>query len=278
MQEYGVNIFNSISTKSALKKILKKKYITVNKTLATSATFIKSGDRIVLSIPKKVVRKKELILALKVLFEDDHLALIHKPPGILVSGNSFKTISNALTQNLKGSTLTDAITSQPVHRLDFGTTGILLIGKTRGSIRALNKCFERKEIKKTYYAITIGNMSPQRTITSDIEGKKSISSYQVCASVRSHRFGKLNLIQLEPHTGRRHQLRKHLSLIGNPILGDVTYGKAPLILKGKGLYLHAYSLQFIHPFTHKEIHVVDELPRKFKKIFSSFEDNGSLII
>jgi 23S rRNA pseudouridine1911/1915/1917 synthase len=186
----------------------------------------------------------------------------------LVSGNSFKTIANALTQNIQQSNLPDATRPQPVHRLDYPTTGILLAGKTNSSIRALNKLFEDKEIKKTYYATTIGEMNDQGTITSEIDGKTSQSGYKLCESVLSKRFVKLNLVELTPQTGRRHQLRKHLSSIGNPILGDKEYGIERLILNGKGLYLHAYSLRFIHPFTNKEVFIKDELPQRFKKIFS----------
>ena len=193
--------------------------------------------------------------------------MIRKPAGILVSGNRFKTIANALAQNIKQSNLPDATTPQPVHRLDYPTTGILLVGKTRSSIRALNKMFEDNEIKKTYYAVTIGEMGLRRKIISKIDGKESQSNYTIKESVPSKKFGILNLVKLKPQTGRRHQLRKHLSSIGNPILGDKEYGIENLILNGKGLYLHAYSLKFTHPFTNKKVHIKDELPQRFKKIF-----------
>ena len=195
--------------------------------------------------------------------------MIHKPAGILVSGNSFKTIANALAQNIEQSNLPDATTPQPVHRLDYPTTGILLVGKTSSSIRALNKMFEDKKVKKTYYAVAIGAMDDQGKIISNIDGKKSQSNYTVSETVPSAKFGKLNLVKLKPQTGRRHQLRKHLSGIGNPILGDKEYGIENLILNGKGLYLHAYSLKFTHPFTFEKIHLKDELPEKFRKIFST---------
>ena len=266
-----MGIFNAVSTKSALKKALKKQYIRVNGEVASSATYIKGGERISLSILREVTSKKKLQLTLKVLYEDETLAAIHKPAGILVSGNSFKTIANALAQNLQKSTLPDATTAHPVHRLDYATTGILLIGKTSSSIRALNKLFENREIKKTYYAITIGEMKSKGPITSEINGKKAQSDLTLCESVTSKRFGKLNLVQLEPLTGRRHQLRKHLSGIGNPILGDKEYGMENLILQGKGLYLHAHSLQFTHPFSKKEISLNDELPKRFKRIFDHLE-------
>lgn len=216
---------------------------------------------------EEVSPKKKLIFPLEVLFEDDYLAVIHKPAGILVSGNGFKTIANALDQNIKRSNLPDATTPQPVHRLDFATTGILLVGKTSRSIRSLNKLFENREVAKTYYAVTIGEMNSRGKITSEIDGKQSQSNYRLCEFVPSLRFGKLNLVELHPETGRRHQLRKHLSSIGNPILGDKEYGIKNLILNGKGLYLHAYSLKFIHPITNEEIHLIDEFPQRFKKIF-----------
>lgn len=196
--------------------------------------------------------------------------MIHKPAGILVSGNHFKTIANALSQNINQSKLGDATIPQPVHRLDYGTTGILLIGKTRSSIRALNKMFEDKKIKKTYYAITIGEMEDRGKITSKIDGKKSQSNYIISSSVPSKKFGTLNLVKLIPITGRRHQLRIHMSKIGNPILGDKEYGIENLILNRKGLYLHAFSLKFIHPFTNEEVHLLDGLPQRFKNIFTDF--------
>lgn len=195
--------------------------------------------------------------------------MIHKPAGILVSGNSFKTIANALTQNVQRSNLPDATKPQPVHRLDYATTGVLLVGKTSSSIRALNSLFEDQKVEKIYYAITIGKMKDGGTITSEIDAKPSQSNYQLIESVVSNRFGKLNLVQLKPQTGRRHQLRKHLSGIGNPILGDKEYGIDNLILNGKGLYLHAYSLLFIHPFTNKQVYFKADFPPGFKKIFTS---------
>ena len=222
-----------------------------------------------LSTPEELTKTKQLLYPLKVLFEDDYLAMIHKPAGILVSGNSFKTITNALEQNLKASNCIDTTIPQPIHRLDYATTGILLVGKTNSSIRALNKLFENKAVKKTYYAITIGNMNSQGTISTEIDGKKSESIFGVCESVKSERFGKLNLVKLEPKTGRRHQLRIHLSSIKNPILGDPRYGINNLILEKKGMYLHAFSLEFIHPFTQEKIYFKDKLPKKFQKIFTS---------
>ncbi|NQY67833.1 MAG: RluA family pseudouridine synthase [Flavobacteriales bacterium] len=267
IQEYGVGIFEYVPTKSALKKALKKQFITVNDELANTATFILGGESIKLSIPENEAQKRKLIFPLKVIYEDEHLAVIHKPAGILVSGNSFKTIAKALPQNIKRSNLSDATRPQPVHRLDYATTGILLIGKTKSSIRSLNKLFEDKLIKKTYFAITIGTIKSSGQIALDVDDKPAVTKYSTINSVQSKRFDQLNLLELLPQTGRRHQLRKHLSSIGNSILGDKDYGMEGLILNGKGMYLHAYSLNFIHPFTKDAVSFIDDLPERFQKIF-----------
>tara|TARA_R110002051_G_scaffold81802_2_gene146143 strand:- start:23510 stop:24226 length:717 start_codon:yes stop_codon:yes gene_type:complete len=221
----------------------------------------------VCSIPEDTRVSKAFVFDLNVLFEDDYLALVHKPAGILVSGNTFKTVANALSQNLKRSTQVDVTSPKPVHRLDYATTGVLMVGKTSSSIRALNQSFEAKQITKTYFAVTIGRMPSNGCINEPIDDKASETNYTVIATVPSPRFGCLNLVQLHPKTGRRHQLRKHLSGIGHPILGDKDYGITGLILNGKGLYLHAHTLKFTHPSTNEVLTIIDGLPKRFVKLF-----------
>jgi len=267
MSDYAIGIFETCMTRAALKKVLKKDLIKVDGETATSATWINGGEEIVLTMPAAPEQKKRLIFPLQVLFEDEHLAVIHKPAGILVSGNGFKTIVHALPQNLNQSPLSDATLPQPVHRLDYATTGVLLVGKTSSSIRALNLQFQEKQVKKIYYAIAIGSLAPSGTISSSIDDKPADTHFEVLKTVPSPRFGQLSLLRIKLGTGRRHQIRKHLASIGNPILGDKDYGKEGLILNGKGLYLHAYSLSFEHPHTKKPITVESELPEKFGKLF-----------
>lgn len=269
IQEYAVGVFHTLPTKSSLKKAIKQQRVTVNNLVVSTAKFIIGGETIALIASKKEVLKKPFYCKLEVLFEDDYLAIINKPAGVLVSGNSFKTIDNALMNNLQKSTQKDAVPPKPVHRLDFPTTGILLIGKTANTIRILNKLFEEHKIQKTYLAVAIGKMRKEGIIESPIDKKSAYTAYKVLQTVASKRFQFLNLVQLTPKTGRRHQLRKHLSTIGNAILGDVQYGKAPFILKKKGLYLHASSLEFAHPITQEKMVVYKENPSKFDKIFNS---------
>ena len=267
LQEYGVGVFQRISTKSALKKAIKKKLILVDGVIAATATMIIGGETIVYQHPLENEIKTRLILKLDVVYEDEYLAVINKPAGILVSGNGFKTVANALVQNLHKSSATDAVNPQPVHRLDYATTGLLLVGKTSSVITSHNQLYENKKIEKEYFAVTIGGMDTVGTINSDIDGKPSKSSFEVLASIVSDRFSFLNLVKLSPHTGRRHQLRKHMLSIENPILGDATYFLTGLQLKGKGLYLHAKSLRFQHPVTNEEMYIESKLPKKFTKLF-----------
>ncbi|NND88437.1 MAG: RluA family pseudouridine synthase [Flavobacteriaceae bacterium] len=272
LQEYGVGIFQSCATKSALKKAIKANRITVNDRLAQTATIISGGEIIVYTpeIQKKSQRKFQL--ELQVIYEDEVLAAIHKPAGVLVSGNSFKTIANALAQNLTPSQYKDATQPHPVHRLDYATTGVLLIGKTKSSIRLLNKLFEENRVQKTYYAITMGSMSSNGSITDAIDGKPAHTNYEVASSVTSQRFGTLNLLRIRLESGRRHQIRKHLAGIGNPILGDRDYSEPSQLLKGKGMYLHAYSIAFPHPETNEHVTLIDPLPGRFGKIFPNYTD------
>lgn len=269
LQEYGVGIFKTVPTKSGIKKALKKELVFVNGQMASTALFINGGELIELYKTGEDSTFKQFEFPLEVLFEDNYLAIIYKPSGILVSGNSFATIDNALLQNLTKSNLFDAVRPRPVHRLDYPTSGLLLIGKTSSSIIALNKLFENKQIQKTYHAVSIGKMEQKGEIDSLIDSKNAFTSYKVVKTVSSERFNYLNLVELQPQTGRKHQLRKHILYIGSAILGDKEHYINGLILNGKGLYLHASTLKFTHPFTKEQLVVTKELPKKFKKIFDS---------
>lgn len=266
-QEYSVGVFNTIPTKSGIKKAIKKGLIFINGNLATTSKYICGGEKIELFQSENSTTFERLKLDLEVLFEDDYLAIIYKPAGILVSGNKFVTIANGLTQNLKKSKLVDAVKPQPIHRLDYPTSGILLVGKTSTSITQLGKLFKNKQIQKAYYAITIGKMNVKGNINFLVDKKKAHTDYELIKSVKSERFEYLNLVKLFPKTGRKHQLRKHLLAIGNPILGDKEYFLEDKILTGKGLYLYAATLDFVHPFSKEKISISKELPKKFKKIF-----------
>ncbi len=127
--------------------------------------------------------------------------------------------------------------------------------------------FEDQKIDKTYHAVTIGLLKDKGTIKIDINKKPCITEFNIITRLSSKKYSFLNLVELIPYTGRRHQLRIHLSEIGSPIFGDIKYGKEGLIGKGNGLYLYASSLSFSHPFISKRVFAEIPLPKKILKIF-----------
>ncbi|MEM7087044.1 MAG: RluA family pseudouridine synthase [Bacteroidota bacterium] len=267
LQDYAVGVFRNMQSRKGVKNAIKKGLIYVNAEVGYTGDWISGGETIEL-YQNKAFNRPALDFKLEVLYEDEHLAIIYKPAGVLVSGNKRFTIENALTFNLAQSTQDDALSRpEPIHRLDYPTSGALLIGKTVRAVIALNLKFEHRSIAKTYAAVTIGDMNTAGTIETPIDGKPSKSEYKKLISISSEKYNVLNLMVLHPHTGRRHQLRKHLSQLGHPIFGDAVYGKKGLILKGKGLFLHAVQLQFEHPVTEEFIKVVAPLPKKFTKLF-----------
>ena len=267
LQEYAVGIFRTIISRKGTKNAIKKGLIFINTEMGYTGDWI-SGGEIIELYQRTDVKKPVLDFKLEILYEDEHLAVIFKPAGILVSGNKRFTIENALPFNLKKSTQPDAlIRPEPIHRLDYPTSGALLIGKTVSTVISLNLKFEHRSISKIYTAVAIGSMNEAGAIETPIDDRPSKSEYKTIISIASEKYGALNLISLNPHTGRRHQLRKHLSQLGHPIFGDGLYGIEGLVLKGKGLFLHATKLQFEHPFSKENILVIAPLPKKFIKLF-----------
>ncbi len=269
---YQAGIFITINSRAAMKKAIKNGLIKINGKTGFTGDHLRGGECIEIYQNIKQTVKPDIPLKIEVLYEDDDLAVVNKPCGIVVSGNKRWTLENALSGNLKKSSRDDALLRpEPVHRLDYPTSGVVLIAKTSQSVLLLNKLFEDRKIDKVYHAVIIGSLKEAGIIQSKIENKDARSEYKVMSSIESPKFKFLNLTELKPHTGRRHQLRIHMSGIGNPIFGDLKYGKEGLILKGKGLYLHASSLSFVHPFTKKKMFIQAALPKKFTKLFPEFD-------
>jgi len=267
LSDLSPELFRTVVSRKGLKKAIAKGLVHINGRVGHSGDHVHGGETVACYSDANAVRPM-LRLELSVLWEDDHLAVVLKPAGLEVSGNRKWTLENALPFNLSPSQQPDALQRpEPIHRLDYPTTGAVLVGKTSVAVSALNKLFETKAVRKTYLAITIGVMEACGEVCLPVDGKPSSSAYSLLGSAVSERFGTLNLVALRPATGRRHQLRKHMAAIGNPILGDATYGQEGLVLKGKGLYLHAVSLGFTHPFTGQEMQVEAPVPAKFLRVF-----------
>jgi len=264
--DYAVNILPEYPSRSAIKKAIKKGEILLDNRRADQAEFVKPNQVITLiDLQNKI--SKILELKLEVIYEDDHIAVVNKPAGISVSGNKFKTIVNALPFNLKLSNQQDALTVfLPVHRLDYATSGLLLIAKTRIALAELGRQFERRQVKKNYSAIVAGKLREQGIVNIPVEGQEAFTEYHLARSIPSLKTNFISLVDLFPLTGRTHQLRKHMSGIGHPIIGDGKYGKGFPLLRGKGLFLAATGISFKHPFHQSEQTFQVSAPYKFESL------------
>ncbi len=264
LSDYGYGIFPGLPSRAGFKKAIKRGEIQVNGRTATTGLFIAPGMVIIWTPPEK---KSSGIykMPLDVIYEDDHLAVVKKPGGLVVSGNQFKTLENVLPGHLTQSPEADALpTPRAVHRLDAPTSGLVIIAKTKRTRIALGKQLEEKQITKKYLAVVIGK-TPESWESSDpVDGKKALTRFKKKDAVPSLVSGMLTLLEAEPVTGRTHQIRKHLHNMNLPVLGDKLYNKEG-ILKGKGLFLCAVSVSLRHPVTDKILNIEIDPPRKFSR-------------
>lgn len=200
-----------------------------------------------------------------ILFQDDHLALINKPAGLLsLSGKNpqnLDSVHHRLVRIFPGCTL--------VHRLDFGTSGLMVIARNKAINAALCQQFSQRTVTKVYVALLCGHVAEKEGVIDaaiakdpalfplmsicEISGKPARSHYRVLERFEKKREDgtllPLTRVQLTPETGRTHQLRIHCQQLGHPILGCDLYGGLllPGTEKTPRLMLHASELNFVHP-------------------------------
>lgn len=207
---------------------------------------------------------------IEVLYEDDHLVVINKPAGLLsLSGKNplnLDSVHHRLVKLFPGCTL--------VHRLDFGTSGLLVVARNKAINAALCQQFSERRVSKVYTALLCGHLESNEgvidaAIAKDpalfplmsicaITGKPARSRYRVIERFYQEETRlPLTRVALTPETGRTHQLRIHCQQLGHPILGCDLYGG--LLLSGTEktprLMLHASELQFVHPVSGEAMHI-----------------------
>jgi tRNA pseudouridine32 synthase / 23S rRNA pseudouridine746 synthase len=210
------------------------------------------------------------------LYQDDDILLINKPSGLLsLSGKNPRnkdSVHYRLVHGQKGVTPAFPKAKLP-HRLDFGTSGIMLVSLNEKAARQLNKQFQSRQIRKTYLAILSGWLTSQEGAFSapiakdkncfpkvkicQITGKEAVSEYLVLKRLEHPRRC---IVKYTPHTGRTHQLRIHSLAMGHPILGCDLYKNDKSEEMSERLLLHASELFFEHPISGKKMHVACPCP------------------
>ena len=269
LQEAAISQFCELPSRKAVKKAIKKGRIFINGERGETHNWVKIGDR--LSLEESVVVNSEIynnnLLKTSVIWEDEYGACVIKNAGIETNGISKVTLEKVYSNILKYSSLPDSIyIPRTVHRLDKATHGLVLIAKTLSMASELGKSFEKREIFKSYTALIEG--SPRLSffeINIPINGKFSSSKIEIIGSTKWPVFGTATLVKIYPKTGRKHQIRQHLAMIGHPIIGDNRYCGA-LKYTGQGLFLACTRLRFTHPITRESMDLETALPRKFKHI------------
>ena len=235
--------------------------------------------KIIIEDKKPSILKPENI-PLDIIYEDEDLVVINKPKGLVVhpaQGNYEHTLVNALLYRFKN--LSDINPQRPgiVHRLDKETSGILVIAKNNATHLSLAEQFAKHSIKRKYIALVRGKMEFNENIIELPIGrhpykKKNMSvgfgkntKYAKTYYRTLKRKEKFSLLELEPFTGRTHQIRVHLAFLGHPILGDTKYGKNN---EFRRLALHAKYIGFTHPRTGKFVEFSCDAPIEFTEFLN----------
>lgn len=223
-----------------------------------------------------------------VIYEDNHLLIVNKVNGVLVQGDETgdKPLVELCKEYIKEKyQKPGAVFLGVVHRLDRPVSGVVVFARTSKSLERMNALFREKETKKTYWAV-VKNKPPKEQdtlvhwllkdekknkttfFTKETSGAlRSELSYRVIGTAQGHW-----LLQVNPITGRSHQIRVQLASMGCPIRGDVKYGYAEIINNGRSINLHAMALEFVHPVKKELIRVEAPLPDdSFWRYFSNFE-------
>lgn len=289
-------------SRSKIKQIIEKGQVKINNIVIKEASFkVNHGDNIdieVLQYHGSVITPQKVNF--EIIYEDEYLLVINKPAGLTVhpgAGAHDNTLVNGLVMHCgdKLSNVADHARPGIVHRLDKNTSGLLMVAKDNETHMALSKALAVREIKRCYLALIYGVPSSkigtvktqygrakrdrQKWTVLRTGGKVAVTHYKV---ISNYGDGTISLIECTLETGRTHQIRVHMNYIGQPVIGDPSYGrdknynlnalppKAQMLIKQlKRQALHAYKLSFVHPQTQQIMNYEIPLPLEMKEIIDS---------
>ena len=276
-------------SRGAMQRLIEQGHVLVNGKPTKATHQPRAGEQIDVTWPE--ARPAEALpeaIPLDILFEDESLLVVNKPPGLVVhpaAGHEEHTLVNALLHHCRGSLSGIGGVARPgiVHRLDKETSGCLVVAKNDITHLALAEQFASRTVKKIYHALVCGvpvreggeihaaiarhpTHRKRMAVHDDGDGRAAHTSYEVL-----ERMPAAALLEARIHTGRTHQIRVHFQFLGHPVVGDTTYGGKPNLRLAEQtgytaprVLLHAKELSFIHPRTKKLLKFSAPLPADFK--------------
>jgi 23S rRNA pseudouridine1911/1915/1917 synthase len=311
LDQYLASHLSDVS-RARVQQLIECGNVLVNSARAKASLRLRGNERISLTGPPRPAPLRAMAeeIPLDIVYEDDDLAIINKPAGMMVHAGAGATddarnrgtLVNALLHHFRtlsgvGGELRPGI----VHRLDRATSGLMVVAKNDEAHRRLARQFSGREVHKTYLALVhgwpkkdrgtiqsaISRDAQQRTrmTTRRLGGRDAITHYAVTRKIDSP-YGKFALLELKIETGRTHQIRVHMSSLGHPVVGDTLYGAArelraqtnkkrapgaPAALALERNFLHSAELELAHPRTGAPLRFSRGLPTEFASLLTKLE-------
>ena len=281
-------------SRAQVQRLIRQDLVRVGTSAPRANTSVKAGDRIVVELPEPVASEvAPEAIPLTVLYEDADLVVVDKPAGMVVhpaAGHASGTLVNALLHHVKDlSGIGGERRPGIVHRLDRGTSGVMVVAKHDRAHEALARQFHDREVEKEYVALVWGVVQAGRRIDAPI-GRDPVDRHRMSARARRARhavtrvtyarhYRGVTLVHVAIATGRTHQIRVHLSAIGHPIVGDSLYGglrrRVPADLRAvmtlQRPFLHAARLAFAHPADGRPLEFTTALPDDLQTVLDGIE-------
>jgi 23S rRNA pseudouridine1911/1915/1917 synthase len=279
-------------SRSHVQKLIEEGLVRVDRKPAKANLAMREGDRVVVELPAPVASEVQPEpLPVDILFQDADVAVLNKPAGMVVhpgAGHASGTLVNALLHHIRDlSGVGGEMRPGIVHRLDRGTSGVMVVAKNDAAHQELARQFQDREVEKEYIALVWGVVQAGRRIDAAI-GRDPVNRQKMSARARrarhavtritrAHHLPGLTLCHVAIHTGRTHQIRVHLSAIGHPIVGDSTYGgvhrRVPAdikaVLRLERPFLHAHRLAFTHPRDQRRLEFTAALPQDLQMVLDA---------
>jgi 23S rRNA pseudouridine1911/1915/1917 synthase len=276
-------------SRSQIQRLIKDGLVQVGPRAGRANASVRTGDTVIVDVPAPTAAEPAAEdIPLDIAYEDPHLIVVNKAAGMVVhpaAGHASGTLVNALLHHVDDlSGIGGELRPGIVHRLDRGTSGLIVVAKHDRAHESLARQFHDREVEKEYLALVWGVVQAGRRIEAPI-GRDPVNRQKMSARSRRARTAVtritrvqhlkgVTLTQIAIHTGRTHQIRVHLSGIGHPIVGDALYGgsrrRMPAdlrpILRLERPFLHAARLAFTHPIDGRRLEFTAALPRDLQTV------------